>query len=149
MKEYYTINEVAVMTGFTTRSLRLFIQQGFLEGEKIDGKWSFTSQQFENFISNPNITAGIKIKNNALVYDFLSDSEKADNQTCVILDLHISSKEELEEISTYFCNAMSSENVSSSKMKMEMQNNSVRLILSGPEEFIADIMKKWYEKYVF
>ena len=62
MKEYYTINEVAVMTGFTTRSLRLFIQQGFLAGEKIDGKWNFTVEQLEAFISNPNIKTGIKIR---------------------------------------------------------------------------------------
>lgn len=146
MKEYYTINEVAVMTGFTTRSLRLFIQQGFLEGEKIDGKWSFTVEQLEAFISNPNIKAGIKIKNNALVYDFLADFEKSESKTCIILDFHISSNVEFEEISTFFCTAMSDENVSASKMKLERQNNSVRLILTGPEDFIADVMKKWYEK---
>lgn len=146
MKEYYTINEVAVMTGFTTRSLRLFIQQGFLEGEKIDGKWCFTVEQLEAFISNPNIKAGIKIKNNALVYDFLADFEKSESKTCIILDFHISSNEEFEEISTFFCTAMSDENVSASKMKLERQNNSVRLIISGPEDFIADVMKKWYEK---
>ena len=146
MKEYYTINEVAVMTSFTTRSLRLFIQQGFLAGEKIDGKWNFTVEQLEAFISNPNIKAGIKIKNNALVYDFLADFEKSENMTCIILDFHISSNEEFEEISSYFCAAMSDENVSVSKMKLEKQNNSVRLIISGPEDCIADVMKKWYEK---
>ena len=146
MKEYYTINEVAVMTGFTTRSLRLFIQQGFLAGEKIDGKWNFTVEQLEAFISNPNIKAGIKIKNNALVYDFLAEFEKSENMTCIILDFHISSNEEFEEISSYFCAAMSDENVSVSKMKLEKQNNSVRLIISGPEDCIADVMKKWYEK---
>ena len=146
MKEYYTINEVAVMTGFTTRSLRLFIQQGFLAGEKIDGKWNFTVEQLEAFISNPTIKAGIKIKNNALVYDFLADFEKSENMTCIILDFHISSNEEFEEISSYFCAAMSDENVSVSKMKLEKQNNSVRLIISGPEDCIADVMKKWYEK---
>ena len=146
MKEYYTINEVAVMTGFTTRSLRLFIQQGFLEGEKIDGKWSFTVEQLEAFISNPNIKAGIKSNNNALVYDLLADFEKSESKTCIILDIHISSNEEFEEISTFFCTAMSDENVSASKMKLERQNNSVRLIISGPEDFIADVMKKWYEK---
>ena len=146
MKEYYTINEVAVMTSFTTRSLRLFIQQGFLAGEKIDGKWNFTVEQLEAFISNPNIKAGIKIKNNALVYDFLADFEKSENMTCIILDFHISSNEDFEEISSYFCAAMSDENVSVSKMKLEKQNNSVRLIISGPEDCIADVMKKWYEK---
>ena len=145
MKEYYTINDVAVMTGFTTRSLRMFIQQGFLDGEKIDGKWSFTAEDLDAFMSNPNIKAGIKSKNNAIVYDFLSEFKKADNKSCVILDMNISSKEELEEINTYFCNAMCDENVSSAKMKMEMQENNVRLILSGPEDFIADVMKRWYE----
>ena len=29
MKEFYSINELAVMTGFTTRSLRNFIQMVF------------------------------------------------------------------------------------------------------------------------
>ena len=146
MKEFYTINDVAVMTGFTTRSLRMFIQQGFLEGEKIDGKWCFTVEQLETFISNPNIKAGIKIKNNAVVYDFLSDFKKPDNQTCIILDLNINSNEELAEINSYFCKAMTDENVSSAKMKLEKQENSVRLIMTGPEDFIADVMKGWYER---
>ena len=146
MKEFYTINDVAVMTGFTTRSLRMFIQQGFLDGEKVDGKWNFTVEQLEAFLSNPNIKAGIKIKNNAVVYDFLSDFKKPDNQTCIILDLNITSNEELEEINSYFCTAISGENVSSAKMKLEKQENSVRLILTGPEDFIADVTKGWYER---
>ena len=41
---------------------------------------------------------------------------------------------------------MCDENVSSAKKKMEMQENAVRLILTGPEDFIADVMKKWYER---
>lgn len=146
MKEFFTINDVAVMTGFTTRSLRMFIQQGFLEGEKVDGKWSFTAEQFNAFISNPNIKEGIRIKNNAVIYDFLATFEKPENQACVILDLNIFSADELEEINSYFCNAMSGENVHSAKMKMEKQKNSVRIILSGPEDFISDLMKNWYER---
>ncbi len=146
MKDFYTINEVAIMSGFTTRSLRMFIQQGFLEGEKIDGKWCFTAEQVNSFLTNPNISAGIKIKNNAVVYDFLADFKKPENQACVVLDLHISSEAEYSEISSYFCNAMSAPDVSNCKMKLEKHESNARLILSGPEDCIYDIMKHWYEK---
>ncbi len=146
MKDFYTINEVAIMSGFTTRSLRMFIQQGFLEGEKVDGKWCFTAEQVNSFLTNPNISAGIKIKNNAVVYDFLADFKKSENQACVVLDLHISSEAEYKEISSYFCAAMSAPGVSNCKMKLEKQESCARLILSGPEDLIYDIMKHWYEK---
>nr|MCR4741527.1 helix-turn-helix domain-containing protein [Treponema sp.] len=85
-KEFYTINELALISGFTTRSLRNFISMGHLNGEKIDGIWQFTSQEIEAFLSNPNVAPGIKSKANALVYDFLADNEKKSNQICSILD---------------------------------------------------------------
>ena len=49
MKDFYSINELAVMTGFTTRSLRNFIQMEFLKGEKVNGEWKFSTEQIENF----------------------------------------------------------------------------------------------------
>ncbi len=45
-KEFYTINELALISGFTTRSLRNFISMGHLNGEKIDGIWQFTPLSF-------------------------------------------------------------------------------------------------------
>ena len=57
MKEFYSINELAVMTGFTTRSLRNFIQMEFLKGEKVNGEWQFSTEQIENFFSSIFITS--------------------------------------------------------------------------------------------
>ena len=45
MKEFYSINELAVITGFTTRSLRNFIQMEFLKGDKVNGEWQFSTEQ--------------------------------------------------------------------------------------------------------
>ena len=50
-KNYYSINELAVISGFTTRSLRSFISMGHLKGEKIDGIWQFTPEEIEAFLS--------------------------------------------------------------------------------------------------
>ena len=85
-KNYYNINELAVISGFTTRSLRNFITIGHLKGEKIDGIWQFTPEEIDEFLSNPNVMPGIKSKTNAVVYDFMADTEKKTNRICSILD---------------------------------------------------------------
>jgi len=144
-KEFYTINELAKITGFTTRSLRNFIQMGHLDGEKIDGIWQFSSEQIGSFIGNPNIAPGIKSKNNSVVYDFMSDTNKQENQICSILDLKLSG-EEVSECSEYFCNAMNNFEASSKcRMKFEMNGENVRVIISGPDEFVNDTISGWYK----
>ncbi|MBD5534177.1 MAG: helix-turn-helix domain-containing protein [Lachnospiraceae bacterium] len=75
----FTINEVAMMTGFTTRTLRNYISAGILEGEKIEGVWKFSVDDFTNFISNPNVISGIKSKRNAQALDFLAGDKKKKN----------------------------------------------------------------------
>ncbi len=140
-KEFYTINELALISGFTTRSLRNFISMGHLNGEKIDGIWQFTSQEIDAFLSNPNVAPGIKSKANALVYDFLADNEKKSNQICSILD-YVMDDDEASKLSEYFCKSM--ESSQNAKFKFSKQGKNVRIIISGPEDFVRDTIKGWY-----
>ena len=142
-KEFYTINEIAKMTGFTTRSLRNYIQVGQLNGEKIDGIWQFTAADFEEFIKDPNVAPGIQTKNNHVVFDFLSDEGKTENQICSILDLSMSAAE-MKEFNEYFCGAM--ENCSRAQYKMEFHEKKMRAIISGPEDFVVDTIDGWYKR---
>ncbi|MCR4734195.1 MAG: helix-turn-helix domain-containing protein [Treponema sp.] len=141
-KNCYSINELAVISGFTTRSLRNFISMGHLNGEKVDGVWQFTPMDIENFLSNPNVAPGIKTKANTLVYDFISDSEKKSNQICSIMD-YIMNDDEAEELSQYFCNQMNK--CSSGNFKFEKHGKNVRVIIRGPEDFVIDTIKGWYK----
>ena len=142
-KEFYTINEIAKMTGFTTRSLRNYIQDGLLNGEKIDGIWQFTAADFEEFIKDPNVAPGIKTKNNHVVFDFLYDEGKTENQICSILDLSMSAAE-MKEFNEYFCGTM--ENCSRAQYKMEFHEKKMRAIISGPEDFVVDTIDGWYKR---
>ena len=142
-KEFYTINDVSQMTGFTTRSLRNYILMGLLSGEKIDGIWQFSPEEFEAFISNPNVQPGIKTKNNHVVYDFLSENKEFENKICSILDLNLS-PEEMKEFNDYFCNAINS--CSTAVYKMEYNNGKMRAIISGPEDFVESTIHGWYCK---
>ena len=53
MEKTYTMQDVAAMTGLTTRTLRTYQQQGFLRGEKENGVWRFTDEVLEGFFRNP------------------------------------------------------------------------------------------------
>ncbi len=141
-KNYYSINELAVISGFTTRSLRSFISMGHLKGEKIDGIWQFTPEEIEAFLSNPNVAPGLKSKVNALVYDFLADSEKKSNEICSIMD-YVMEEDEASELSDYFCDKMN--NTSNASFKLTKHGKNVRVIIKGPEDFVVDTIKGWYK----
>ena len=68
--EKYTINEVAMMTGLTTRTLRNYIKQDILKGEKTDGIWIFTAEEISDFISDPNVKPSIQAKKKSVIFDF-------------------------------------------------------------------------------
>ena len=45
----YSLNELAMMTGFTTRTLRTYLDKGLLRGEKPGGVWQFTAEEVDRF----------------------------------------------------------------------------------------------------
>ena len=71
MEKYYTINEISIMTGLTTRTIRNYLKSGLINGEKINGIWMFSHEDFSDMLVNPAIKPSIQAKNNAVVYDFL------------------------------------------------------------------------------
>lgn len=143
--KYYTINELAMMTGFTTRTLRNYINSGILEGEKTDGVWQFSADNFIDFISNPNIVSGIKSKMNAQALDFIADDKKKENHICTILDFYVN-EDESEEISDFFCNQMNCSPKSSTKFSLQRNGRNTRVTLSGPEDIISEIICRYYTK---
>jgi hypothetical protein len=91
--KYYTINQVAMMTGLTTRTLRNYINSSVLTGEKIDGVWQFSEEDLSAMISNPMVKPSIQAKNKGVVFDFLAEEKKQVNEICMILDLHVGKEE--------------------------------------------------------
>lgn len=86
----YNLNEVAMITGLTTRTLRNYLKINLLKGEKVDGNWSFTEEELDEFLSRPAVKQAVAAKRNAVVYDFLSDPFKKGNRICTIMDLPVS-----------------------------------------------------------
>ena len=64
---YYCIKHLTLFTGLTDRTIRNYIADGTLKGEKINGVWHFTPEAVEEFIQNPSVRLSIQAKNKSLV----------------------------------------------------------------------------------
>ena len=144
MEKNYTINEVAVMTGLTTRTVRNYLKTGLINGEKINGVWQLSAEDFSDMLANPAVKPSIKAKNNAVVYDFLADEKKKTNKICTVIDLNVEDKE-AEEISQFFCDSINGGEYGDIVFKFEKKGSNVRVILSGDDEAVFDLVKRYYD----
>ena len=144
MDRNYNLNEIALMTGFSTRTLRNYLNQGLLKGEKVDGAWQFTAEEIDRFFAEPFVKEGLRIKRNAIVFDFLADRSKQAKRACVILDIPVSMKES-KTLSEFFCKQM--ETALGTVFTFDWNNGSARVILSGAEESVANIMEAYHRMH--
>ena len=141
MKDAFSINDIAMITGLSTRTIRTYITTGFLSGEKVDGAWVFTPEQVQEFTENKAVRPSIKAKKNAIVFDFLGTKPSGKDRMCTILDLNAS---EALSASIFFC-----EKISACSPEAELRFASdpvgagVRLILSGSPKDVMDLMNQY------
>lgn len=139
----YTLNELATMTGLTTRTLRTYLKTGLLSGEKTDGVWHFSDEDCERFFAHPSVKPALQAKRNALVYDFLGNRFKRENELCVVLDL-LPQAREAEEVSAFFCKAVSAREGGKLRFTFKQDDGRVRVILTGQEDAVSDILRAYY-----
>ena len=135
----YSINELSLITGLTTRTLRNYLKDGLLEGEKPDGNWVFTDEQISSFVSHPSVAPSIQAKNKAIVYDFLGNIKKEKHEGCIILDYHLPELH-AHHLCAVLCNEINHSEFKNIRFSFEHKNTNARFILSGPDAFIQNIM---------
>ena len=102
MKEFFTIDDLSTITMLSARTLRNYIAQGFLAGEKINGAWRFTSEDIEALLNEDFVRQSVQSKNNGIVYDYLLNEAKDESSICSIYDYTDMDPNEAEII----CNRM-------------------------------------------
>ena len=89
MQETYTIEEVAAMSMLSPRTIRNYLSLGLLAGEKTDGGWRFTPEQYSEFLRQDMVRQSVRVKANGMIYDFLAERKKRAGETCAIVDLPV------------------------------------------------------------
>lgn len=144
MDRYINLNELAMMTGLTTRTLRNYMKLHVLQGRKQEGIWMFTMEEVDAFVSDPGVKASIRAKRNAVVYDYLLDDHKTGNEICSILDFCVDDRE-AEKISEFFCSAANQmEDAGTFRFSYDYSRKRVRVILKGSADQVMKIMNNYY-----
>ena len=139
----YTIEQLSMITGLSTRTLRNYLKSGLLQGSKETGIWKFTEQQVSDFITHPAVYPSIQTKQNAVVYDFLSDLNQSENEECILLNRTIAECK-AKEIADFFCNAVSG--LSHIRFTYTYRSGKARYILRGSESDVRQVMEKFYQQ---
>ena len=140
----YNLNQLAAFTGLTTRTLRNYLKTDILQGEKIDGNWSFTEEELARFLNDPTVKQAISSKHHGVVYDFLADTYKKTNRICTILDFPVS-EEEARSISEFFCREIT-ERGHDIEFRFLLEKNVARVILAGAEDSVMDLLNAYYSR---
>ena len=140
----YTIDQLALITGLTTRTLRNYLKSGILAGSRDTGIWQFTEQQVSDFIAHPSVKPSIQAKQKAIVYDFLAGQDNSDQEMCLMFHRRLP-REEAAEISRFFCQAAGS--LSRIRFSYSYEEGTAHFILKGGEEQVFGLLKQLRQRF--
>lgn len=136
IKDKYSIEEVSMMSGLTTRTIRNYLKDGLVYATKEDGKWVFTLNEFTEMLSSSYVSAAIKAKNKAPIFDFLADEKKKNDSVCIVIDRILGEEETVPFISKVCSLQPEAGNV---EMRLEKKDDNIRIVLTGPESVVKAI----------
>ncbi|MBQ5323458.1 MAG: helix-turn-helix domain-containing protein [Oscillospiraceae bacterium] len=145
-EELYLISHITLITGLSDRTIRNYIASGILKGEKINGIWHFTPEEVDAFIKNPAVRPSIVAKNNSVVYDFMLNDSKKEEETCVILDLP---KCDIKETAEFFCYGISNEDYKDINFSFDGNYKTPRIILRGKPSDVFGLISDYYKSSRF
>ena len=136
MKETYTIQDLAVMTGLNERTIRGYLASGQLQGAKTGGVWQFTPEQCSEFLAQEMVRGRVQAKSNAIVYDFLTTNHRTSGAACLILDRPVPDGEEpaLRDALETQVNALGL------RWAYWYHDGQARSILSGPPAALGELL---------
>ena len=145
-EELYLISHITLITGLSDRTIRNYIASGILKGEKINGIWHFTPEEVDAFIKNPAVRPSIVAKNNSVVYDFMLNDSKKEEETCVILDLP---KCDIKETAEFFCCGISNGDYKDINFSFDGNYKTPRIILRGKPSDVFGLIGDYYKSSRF
>ena len=92
-EKLYSIAEVAKITRLTDRTIRNYLANGTLKGQKIGGQWRFTQENIYALFNNNVFEDDMKNKTQKKIVEYYDEDYKDDNNSCTIIRLFINDEE--------------------------------------------------------
>jgi len=93
-------------------------------------------------MNNPNVLPGIRAKKNALIYDFLLQNHRSEQELCLIADLP---GEDSQAVSSFFCEAINAGGYGSIRFSFDsLGGQTPRVILTGQPDEVLTLIQHFY-----
>lgn len=120
----YSLSDLSLMSGLTTRTLRNYLALGILNGTKEGNKWFFSEENCYDFFSNNMVKHSIEAKGFGLITDSFNYQKK--DKICSIINIKVAEffkfnklmQEELKEYTNF-------------NYKMDKYLDNIRIIFSA------------------
>lgn len=84
--KFYTVADVASITGLTQRTIRNYIKDNTLHGQKIGVQWRFTEEDIKRLFKETDESLKLFSLESNPASDFILDTSKDEPCSCMILD---------------------------------------------------------------
>ena len=137
-EKLYTVADVAQVTGMTSRTIRNYLKDGTLTGQKIGVQWRFTEDEIKKLFSRqmPGQSSPSQI-----VRGFLGEQDRTAPSFCALLDLPGVS--ELEGLELYRdLQEKRGEGIQSMSYEYHDEGQLFRVAVSGNTEAVMDLLEQ-------
>ena len=137
-RETYTIEDVAQMTGLSSRTIRTYRKMGLLDGALQGNTWTFTPEQVGKLLNEPYAQGAIEAKRNAIWTDVLQDTGKQVPSLCTTADFPVTGAQGANALLDRLLEQLPA----GVRMNYcyDHRRNLVRIYLSGPKDLILPVL---------
>lgn len=86
MEKLYTVEDVAQMTGLTSRTIRNYLADGRLTGRKVGAQWRFTEKNIAAIFTDAGVRKDVRSAANSEVESFLKAQSRSTVSMCSVVD---------------------------------------------------------------
>jgi len=147
-EKLYTVEDIAKMTGFTSRTIRNYLKDGSLQGRKIGGQWRFTMENIKRLFGNGRVLSDLRSKNRRQLLNFINGVKtgmRGKSQVCTILDHYCANQKEGKKIYEKLVTVINSRRDGSAPAEFyyefKEKENKARFILFGEPAYIVQTLQ--------
>ena len=141
-EKLYTVEDIAKMTFFTSRTIRNYLKNGTLQGRKIGGQWRFTMENIKQLFNSNIFLGDMSRQNRQRVLNFLHGADtplQGKIQVCTIIDCDCESSkagQQMYEKLVKVINAKKDDAPAKFDYEFLPKANKARFTLFGNPDFI-------------
>jgi excisionase family DNA binding protein len=147
-EKLYTVEDIAVMTSLTSRTIRNYLKDGSLRGKKIGGQWRFTAKDIRRLFDNSTCRTEMADERKRQIMDFVdgvNTDMEGEVQVCTIADRYCDNRKDGKKLYEKLVTVINSRPDGSSPARFNYEymekENKARFTLFGDPDFVIDTLQ--------